>query len=201
MKYTTQRTRYKGKNNPNYKSGIYIKLHYCINPNCNNIISIGNYKKGSKRCNKCSRTKENNGNYKDGKTLKIYYCKENCRNKISFYTALYGRGRCRSCSKKGLRNYVARNPNIVRKKNNPNWMGGLTEELYPIEFTEELKNRIRKRDNYKCKICNYKQNGRKLCVHHIDYNKDNINQDNLVSLCNSCHVKTNKKRKYWKEYF
>ena len=43
------------------------------------------------------------------------------------------------------------------------------------------------------------KNGRELDVHHIDYDKKNSNHDNLVSLCHSCHMKTNveKKRNYW----
>jgi 5-methylcytosine-specific restriction endonuclease McrA len=28
-----------------------------------------------------------------------------------------------------------------------------------------------------------------LHVHHIDYNKDNINTDNLITLCKYCHGK------------
>ena len=39
--------------------------------------------------------------------MKIYYCKEkNCNNKICKKTALYGQGRCCSCSKKGKRNHL-----------------------------------------------------------------------------------------------
>lgn len=37
-------------------------------------------------------------------------------------------------------------------------------------------------------------------VHHIDYNKNNNNKDNLISLCISCHVKSNWKRKDWMKY-
>jgi hypothetical protein len=36
---------------------------------------------------------------------------------------------------------------------------------------------------------------------HIDYNKKNCNPNNLISLCNSCHSKTNFDRKYWINYF
>ena len=70
-------------------------------------------------------------------------------------------------------------------------------------FNDELKNQIRKRDNYICQKCGYsqKQLGHTLQVHHIDYNKKNINKKNLISLCNSCHCKTNYKREYWTEHF
>ena len=85
----------------------------------------------------------------------------------------------------------------------PNWRGGKSFEHYGIDFNEQLKRKIRKRDNYACQKCNRLQKdlGYKLCVHHIDYNKKNCNEDNLISLCINCHVKTNFKRNYWKNYF
>jgi len=85
----------------------------------------------------------------------------------------------------------------------PNWQGGKSFEPYDINFNKQLKMKIRKRDNYTCQKCNKTQKdlGYKLCVHHIDYNKKNCNPDNLISLCINCHVKTNFKRYYWKNYF
>lgn len=35
----------------------------------------------------------------------------------------------------------------------------------------------------------------------IDYDKDNLDPNNLISLCNSCHAKTNKNRDYWINLF
>ena len=40
-----------------------------------------------------------------------------------------------------------------------------------------------------------------LYVHHIDYDKKNLDMNNLISLCNSCHTKTNYNREYWINYF
>ena len=86
---------------------------------------------------------------------------------------------------------------------NSNWRGGKSFEKYTIKWKKELKERIRKRDNYICQNCNKHQNkfNEKLHVHHIDYNKKNCNENNLVSLCRSCHMKTNYNRKYWKKLF
>ena len=81
----------------------------------------------------------------------------------------------------------------------PNWRGGLSFEEYPIEFNDEFKQKIRKRDNWECKICNCKN--RSLDVHHIDYNKKNCKEDNLITLCHSCHTKTNYNRERWIKYF
>lgn len=87
-----------------------------------------------------------------------------------------------------------------------NWKGGKSFEIYPIKWNNKFKEIIRERDKYKCQICEKKQEeltGRikKLSVHHIDYNKYNLDEKNLITLCPSCHLKTNYKRDYWIEYF
>ena len=90
----------------------------------------------------------------------------------------------------------------VTGKNNPNWLGGKTFEEYGKKFNKKLKNEILERDNYTCQECGRKNVSKnlKLAIHHIDYNKKNNKHDNLISLCNSCHSKTNFKRKDWKKY-
>ena len=86
---------------------------------------------------------------------------------------------------------------------NPMWKGGISFDPYPINFTERLKERIRERDGRICQLCGKTEheNGRKLDIHHIDYNKDNLEEHNLISLCKSCHVKTNGNRDYWQKIF
>lgn len=76
-----------------------------------------------------------------------------------------------------------------------------SETSYPLAFNNSLKLRIRAMDENCCAICNKteKENGRKLDVHHIDYNKQNCTEDNLLSLCQTCHVKTNYSRSYWQQ--
>ncbi|GAH75993.1 unnamed protein product [marine sediment metagenome] len=76
-------------------------------------------------------------------------------------------------------------------------------EPYPFEFDGELKKSIRRRDNYKCQLCGCPEleNRRKLPIHHIDYDKENLNLDNLISLCDNCHSKVNGNREYWQRYF
>lgn len=72
---------------------------------------------------------------------------------------------------------------ITRKKR------GYGEWLYPDEFNRELKLLIRRRDNWKCRICSCPQEEceTNLHVHHIDEDKANLNPVNLISLCKSCH--------------
>lgn len=86
---------------------------------------------------------------------------------------------------------------------NPMWNGGSSFVPYPTEWTDILRESIRGRDNYVCQICGVHQNeeGHRLHCHHIDYNKENLNPKNLVSLCRNCHSKTNFDREYWTSYF
>ena len=89
-----------------------------------------------------------------------------------------------------------------------NWQGGISfiARGYGIEFNKELKQQILERDNYTCQnpqcgieIGNYKG----LDVHHIDYNKKNNDEENLITLCKNCHAKTFGKnnRQYWINYY
>jgi len=84
-----------------------------------------------------------------------------------------------------------------------NWKGGSSFEPYSSDFNEALKEKIRNRDNRTCQLCGIKEEelNRKLDVHHIDYDKKNCNEENLISLCKSCHMKTNFKRKYYRKAF
>ena len=70
-------------------------------------------------------------------------------------------------------------------------------EPYSLDWNNELKTKIRERDNYTCQIC--KVNGKG--IHHIDYNKQNCKESNLITLCRSCHSKTNTNREYWISHF
>lgn len=88
-----------------------------------------------------------------------------------------------------------------RGEKNKNWRGGPTK--YSNEFTAMLREDIRDRDIHACQLCYKKESelDRKLDVHHIDYNKKNCDPENLISLCGSCHVKTNNNREYWTPFF
>lgn len=85
----------------------------------------------------------------------------------------------------------------------PNWNNGSSFEPYGIEFNKEFKQFIYERDNYTCQCpdCEHKTNI--LDAHHVDYDKKNNIPKNIITLCRSCHTKTNGKnnRQYWTEYY
>ena len=82
-----------------------------------------------------------------------------------------------------------------------NWRGGISFNPYPLGWNKTHREQIRYRDGYVCQFCGIPEAEclKRLSVHHIDYDKDNIKEDNLISLCTRCHSKTNYNRKYWRE--
>jgi len=64
----------------------------------------------------------------------------------------------------------------------------LVDSPYPDEFYVQAP-LARQRDNYTCQRCGITEDelGRALDVHHIDDDKENNEQSNLLSLCHSCH--------------
>lgn len=78
-------------------------------------------------------------------------------------------------------------------ENHWNWQGGRSYEEYPTDFNPKLKRGIRRRNCFRCKNCgkpqedNIDEFGKKLEVHHLDEDKNNTGEDNLVALCTKCH--------------
>jgi len=91
---------------------------------------------------------------------------------------------------------------IQARENHPNWKGGISFEPYCSKFNTQLKEYIRDRDNRTCQCCGKSEenDGRKLDVHHIHYDKENCDPD-LTALCISCNSMVNQNRDLWEEYF
>ena len=137
-----------------------------------------------------------------GKKLAKYVDKvcETCGNIFSVRASeLRRRYKARFCSTK-CHGISIKGVSTNQGRMNPNWKHGKANEPYPRGFTKWLKELIRERDGYKCQICGIPQMEcmSKLFVHHIDYDKHNLSLKNLISLCNSCHTKTNFRRAKWK---
>ena len=85
--------------------------------------------------------------------------------------------------------------NPMYGKHPANFKNYVRFEPYGPEFNQDLKQRIRERDDFVCKICGITEKqhieniGRILTVHHIDGNKENNTPSNLISLCMLCHAK------------
>ncbi len=83
----------------------------------------------------------------------------------------------------------------------PMWSYGKSNLPYSLDWTNSLRISIRERDKYTCQLCGEKQGDISFSVHHIDYNKQNCNPNNLITLCRPCHTKTNFNRERWYKYF
>jgi hypothetical protein len=98
-----------------------------------------------------------------------------------------------------------RSMGVVRKgEKNPMWRGGLSFEPYCIKFNDEFRERVRVFFNYQCIECGTPQHGRKLGVHHINFDKQSCCNNTLplfVTLCLACHLKTNFNREFWERHF
>lgn len=82
------------------------------------------------------------------------------------------------------------------------WRGGISFEPYCHKFNHAFKERVRERFGRRCFTCpiTETENGKRLSVHHIDYNKNSICNGKewaFVPLCRKCHSKSNNKRWYW----
>jgi len=186
-----------GKEAINYIDG---RTHNSKCIDCGKKISYNSAIYGNSRCHSCANKAQhrigtlnskgkNNPNYKHGKTNnnKCIDCE---RRIVPIAT------RCWECSFK-----------LRFGKNNPNYIDGNGYAPYPLEFNDKLKEKIRKRDNYQCQNCNITESehiivfGKVLCVHHIDYDKKNCKETNLLALCRNCNIRANYNRDYWKQHY
>jgi hypothetical protein len=180
-----------GENNPQWKGG----LPKCVD--CGKQLT--SY--GAKRCYSCN-TKNS--------------WKQNLFDTKKFGRKITGKSHCIDCGVE-LNDYK---PHRCRKcfgklrsvfqlgENNPNYIHGQGRGKYSLQFSPKLKQQIRERDKFICQHCGLEEedNQRKnkqinLTVHHIDYNKDNCKNSNLISVCIGCNSKVNFNRDYWYAYF
>lgn len=104
-------------------------------------------------------------------------------------------------TKKKASERMKKNPIRMLGDKHPGWRGGISFEPYGMEFNKRLKMAIKERDGSICIECGISGNKRRICVHHIDYNKRNNDSMNLISLCEVCHSKTNWRIEDWRKYY
>jgi hypothetical protein len=116
----------------------------------------------------------------------VWECICDCGGVIDVHTSALTTGHTRSCGCIGYEKI---------------WYGGKMYETYCKEWTKELKEFIKYRDGNRCSNPCCSKVSTRLTVHHIDYDKQNNKENNLISLCKSCHAKTNFNRLDWANYF
>lgn len=137
---------------------------------------------------------------KENKTGYYWKCQCDCGNIVYPHSQSLREGKTQSCG--CLQKEMMRSRS---GENSSQWKGGTwSREQYGGEWTSELKEYIRNRDNRQCQYpnCTYTDVGQKqrLHVHHINRDKKNCNPYNLISLCNSHHA-TVEDNSSWIDYF
>jgi hypothetical protein len=80
-----------------------------------------------------------------------------------------------------------------RGPKNAQWRGGISDNKYCYKFTRLLRESIREEHGRRCVMCGCHENGQKLDVHHVNFDKSAGcygKRWNLVPLCRSCHAWT-----------
>ena len=115
---------------------------------------------------------ENNPRYKHGNSIKELKICQTCRKKFIGYRSR------KYCSKKcggiGRENHILRTCPICNK----------TFTIF--KANERIVNFCSRSCLGKSRIGEIK-----FSVHHIDHNKNNLNPENLISLCRNCHGRVN----------
>lgn len=142
----------------------------------------------SKQCQGKAKQKDN------GSIVKCF----NCGKRLNRSNSRLDNSQKQFCSPECQ--HAVLKPPLMIGENHPAWVGGYDKKGYPRDqWTETLKLSIRQRDGFKCRVCGVPELEceTNLDVHHIDYNKQNNDPQNLIALCHSCHSKTNIHRDNW----
>lgn len=153
----------------------------------------------SEKCKDGAKRLWGPGGARAGERREKRYCID-CGKELDIYG---NNERCHSCAHRtpAFRQQVAERWELggsldhQRGSGHPRWRGGPTD--YGCGFTEKLRKSVRERDGNVCALCGKLGSQ----VHHINYDKNNHSPDNLITLCVSCHGRTNARRKYWERKF
>lgn len=192
----------RGKNHSRWKGGKIKRIceicgrEFFVD---SNRINAGKAKFCSRMClgkwiSKHLRGK-NASNWKGGKIKRI--C-ETCGKEFFVDPNQIRQGGGKFCSYKCMGKWFS-------GKNHPRWQGGISFEPYCHNFNEEFKEYVREKFGRVCFLCpkTEEENGQHLSVHHVNYDKECLCNDNLtcqfVPLCRSCNSKVNSNRKEWEK--
>ncbi len=81
------------------------------------------------------------------------------------------------------------------------WRGGVSFFPYPKQFTKQLKEKIKDRDGHQCQGCGADSKEAILAVHHIDSDKNNCSEENLITTCQKCNNSAKRMRDYWINFY
>lgn len=126
------------------------------------------------------------------------FCTPLCKDKYTTLHQSRKKGFIHSDKTRMLQSMIAKE-RFEDKTKHPRWLGGVSFEPYCTKFNKKFKESVRERFGRVCFICGKpeSENGRRLDVHHVNYDKNCLCNEikcEFVPLCMSCHGKTNGKR-------
>lgn len=82
----------------------------------------------------------------------------------------------------------------MRGENNPSYIDGRAKnkKCYRGDDWEDIRKAVYKRDGYRCQVCGKHCKRKEIQAHHIHPYRETFDNslENLITLCNSCHAKT-----------
>lgn len=179
----------RGEDNPNWRGGLHDKT--CVV--CANAFQVKRANKSARHCSlQCvgiSQRGKGRGWSMVEKACLV------CAAPFSVPKAHADRHHCCSkpCSFK-RRSLISSGPG------NANWAGGLSRLPYPWNFRDISKSVI-KRDGGVCQSPACTGRDHRMTTHHINYDKSDCRDQNLIALCSSCNSKANSGRARWQALY
>jgi hypothetical protein len=191
-----------------YRSPAHIKRakHVYCSLKC---FSLGERGEGNHRyqkdntnrnCRECGKVKSVD--------KKVKFCSKECRNEYwkknghpkSKERMMFNCGYCgKTVARLGNRRYknvycsrdcADRGHSVLMTgKGNSNFINGEAYFPYPAGWNRNYKESIRNLYDKRCQLCGVTEGEKRLHVHHIDWNKTNLDLYNLIPLCHLCHRK------------
>lgn len=179
-----------GSKNPNWKGGLISKT--CLI--CNKEYKVKIAHRNSKFCSLQCVGFSQRGVSRVSKKRIWKECPV-CNSSYSIPQSHQKRNKTcsRECS-------LIRRSHLSSGENNPNWMGGLSRLPYTYDFNS-ISKRIIQSYKFRCQGPECSGTDRRMTTHHINYNKQDNDEQNLICLCSSCNSKANFNRERWKRIY
>lgn len=145
-----------------------------------------------------ARIGENNPAFKKEKEIKGN-C-PNCKKDFSYTRGGIAKGRRKIfCTRVCHVDYVSKHGQWCSFHDEQKW-----DPTKYVGFSRKIADEIRERDGHKCVLCSGASKAKhtsNLPIHHIDYDTNNQDPSNLVTLCVRCHNMTNSNQHFWENVF
>lgn len=182
-----------GSNNPNWKGGLIDKTCEI----CATEYQVKPVHAKSRFCSlQCTGiSQRGRPSPRKSPPQRAFLSCETCGEEFSVFSSHAHRYHCcsKACSHK-------RRSALMKGETNPNWNGGLSRLPYPWNFRETSR-RIIERDGFVCMNPDCSGTDERLTTHHINYDKQDCRDHNLICLCSACNSKANFGRDKWQVFY